>query len=38
LEAADATAEAIRDGWFFSGDIGRIDDEATSTSSIARRS
>jgi len=23
----DATAEAIRDGWFFSGDIGRIDDE-----------
>jgi long-chain acyl-CoA synthetase len=23
----DATAQAIRDGWFFSGDIGRIDDE-----------
>ena len=33
----DATAEAIRNGWFHSGDIGVMTPTATSSSSIARK-
>jgi long-chain acyl-CoA synthetase len=33
----EATAEAITDGWFHSGDIGPATPTATTTSSIARR-
>jgi len=27
----EKTAETIRDGWLHSGDLGRVDDEASST-------
>jgi long-subunit acyl-CoA synthetase (AMP-forming) len=33
----EASAEAFADGWFKTGDIGRIDAEGSSISSIARR-